>query len=268
MPRTVFAALGTAVPERVVTNDELARLMDTSDEWITQRTGIKERHWVLPGEGQADLAEKAARAALAKAGWQPGEVEAIVFASLQGELLWLSPGRADAGHHVLRIVATAGSQRAEATLAVDVTRDNTGPTWCAAPSYWMADDAGEYTPMVGWGTQLCPGETCVLGSGPRLIVFPRDAEEDEIAVDAEIVPFGQPFTGTPTLSARQRPGDLLHTNSPECAYFDLPLPGLTPGTDYAFRLRIADEWGASAFDGPASRWLGSESRFRFEPAAP
>lgn len=192
--------------------------------------------------------------------------ELPAFASLQGGLLWLSPGRADAGHHELRIVAAAGTQRAEATIAVDVMRDNTGPTWCAAPSYWMADDAGEYTPI--WGTQRCPGAECVLGAGPRLIVFPRDEEEDAIRVDVEIVPFGDPFTGIPTLSALQRTGDLHGTNSAECAYFDFPLPGLTPGTDYAFRLRIADEWGASAFDGPASSWLGSESRFRFEPAAP
>jgi hypothetical protein len=195
--------------------------------------------------------------------------ELPAFASLQGELLWLSPGRADAGHHVLRIAATAGSQRAEATFAVDVTRDNTGPTWCAAPTYWLADDAGEYTPMVGWGTQICPGEACVLGSGPRLIVFPTDAEQDEIEVDVEVVPLGQPFTGTPTLSARQRPGDLPLTDTPRCAYFDLPLPGLTPGTDYAFRLRMVDEWGALWFDAPGySGWHPYESRFRFEPAAP
>jgi 3-oxoacyl-[acyl-carrier-protein] synthase-3 len=92
MPRTVFVSLGTSVPERVVTNAELSRLMDTSDEWITQRTGIQERHWVRPGEGSTDLAERAAREALGKAGWQPGDVEAIVYASLQGDRMFPGDG--------------------------------------------------------------------------------------------------------------------------------------------------------------------------------
>jgi 3-oxoacyl-[acyl-carrier-protein] synthase-3 len=92
MPRAAFAALGTAVPDRVVTNADLSRLMETTDEWIQQRTGIKERRWVVEGEGTADLAERAARAALAKAGWEPGEVEAIVFASLQGDHMFPGDG--------------------------------------------------------------------------------------------------------------------------------------------------------------------------------
>jgi len=92
MPRAVFASLGTAVPDRVVTNADLTKLMETSDEWIQQRTGIKERRWVVEGEGIADLAEKAARAALATAGWDPREVEAIVFASLQGDHMFPGDG--------------------------------------------------------------------------------------------------------------------------------------------------------------------------------
>ena len=64
MPRTVIAALGTAVPDRVVTNEELTRLMETSDEWITQRTGIRERRVAKPEETCSTLAIKAARQAL------------------------------------------------------------------------------------------------------------------------------------------------------------------------------------------------------------
>ena len=92
MPRTVFVSLGTAVPDRVVTNAELTTLMDTTDEWIQQRTGIKERHWVRPGEGGTDLAERAARQALDRAGWKPGDVEAIVYASLQGDRMFPGDG--------------------------------------------------------------------------------------------------------------------------------------------------------------------------------
>jgi 3-oxoacyl-[acyl-carrier-protein] synthase-3 len=82
MPRTAFVALGTEVPDRVVTNGELTRHMETSDAWIQERTGIQERRWVREGTENSDLALAATRKALAKAGWQPRDVEAIVYASL------------------------------------------------------------------------------------------------------------------------------------------------------------------------------------------
>jgi 3-oxoacyl-[acyl-carrier-protein] synthase-3 len=72
---------GLAVPDRVVTNDDLSRLMDTSDEWIRARTGIRERRWVREGETGADLALAASRRALEAAGMQPGELDAIVYAT-------------------------------------------------------------------------------------------------------------------------------------------------------------------------------------------
>src|SRR5438034_867966 len=79
MPRTEFIATAFQVPERVVTNDDLAQLMDTSDEWIVQRSGIKTRYWVSEGETGASLATQAARKALAKAGMRPGELDCIVY---------------------------------------------------------------------------------------------------------------------------------------------------------------------------------------------
>src|SRR5690606_25170312 len=55
MPRTAFLGTGFHVPSRVVTNHDLAALMDTSDEWIQERTGIVQRHWVSPGETGAAM---------------------------------------------------------------------------------------------------------------------------------------------------------------------------------------------------------------------
>lgn len=81
MPRTEFIATGFAVPPRVVTNDELSKLMDTSDEWITQRSGIKTRHWVEPGYTCAELARDATQVALAEAGLRPGDLDCIIFAT-------------------------------------------------------------------------------------------------------------------------------------------------------------------------------------------
>ena len=73
---------GMSVPPRVVTNKDLEALMDTSDEWIRQRTGVVERHWVDPGTGPADLAHEAAVAALAAAEVEAEQVDYILLASL------------------------------------------------------------------------------------------------------------------------------------------------------------------------------------------
>src|SRR5688572_7317424 len=82
MPRAAISGLGFHVPERIVTNHELTQLMETSDEWIQQRTGIKERRWAADGVGASDLALEAAKKALAAAGKKPEDIEAIVYATL------------------------------------------------------------------------------------------------------------------------------------------------------------------------------------------
>ena len=81
MTRSRFLGTGFAVPDRVVTNDELSRLMDTTDEWIRTRTGISERHWVSEGETGVDLAHRATLRALEMAGLAPGDLDAIVYAT-------------------------------------------------------------------------------------------------------------------------------------------------------------------------------------------
>jgi 3-oxoacyl-[acyl-carrier-protein] synthase III len=81
MSRARFLGTGFAVPDRIVTNDQLSALMDTSDEWIRTRTGIQERRWVREGETGAGLAHQAARRALEAAGLEAGELDAIVYAT-------------------------------------------------------------------------------------------------------------------------------------------------------------------------------------------
>jgi 3-oxoacyl-[acyl-carrier-protein] synthase-3 len=94
MPHSVIASLGTYVPPRVVTNEELTRYMDTTDEWIQQRTGIRERRWVDEGVGASDLAYEATRQALDRAGWQPSDIEAIVYATLSPDHFFPGDGPA------------------------------------------------------------------------------------------------------------------------------------------------------------------------------
>jgi 3-oxoacyl-[acyl-carrier-protein] synthase-3 len=92
MPRTAIAAIGTCVPDRVVTNQELTRLMDTSDAWIRERTGIEERRWVGEETGNSDLALAATRQALDRAGWKATDIEVIVYASLSPDHMFPGDG--------------------------------------------------------------------------------------------------------------------------------------------------------------------------------
>lgn len=73
---------GRALPPRIVTNEDFAKWMDTTDEWIVQRTGIRERRFVEPGTGAAALGTEASRAAIAAAGIAPGDIDFIVFATV------------------------------------------------------------------------------------------------------------------------------------------------------------------------------------------
>jgi len=72
---------GRYLPEKVLTNADLEAMVETSDEWIRERTGIRQRHIVADGEATCDLAERAARSALEAAGREPGEVDLIVVAT-------------------------------------------------------------------------------------------------------------------------------------------------------------------------------------------
>ncbi|TFG46572.1 MAG: ketoacyl-ACP synthase III [Gemmatimonadales bacterium] len=81
MRRSAILGTGFCVPDRVVTNDDLAGLMDTSDQWIRERTGIEERRWVREGQTSVDLALPAAQQALEAAGLKPTDLDAIVFAT-------------------------------------------------------------------------------------------------------------------------------------------------------------------------------------------
>jgi len=80
--RAKIIGTGMYVPERVVTNDDLAELMDTSDEWIRQRSGVGERHYISEGEGPVDLAREASSRALAAAHLEASDIDCIVLATL------------------------------------------------------------------------------------------------------------------------------------------------------------------------------------------
>lgn len=89
-----IAGLGHYVPDNVVTNDDLSKIMDTNDEWITERTGIKERRWIDPktGDSPSKMGTKAARKAIENAGLTPDDIDFIIFATLSPDMYFPGPG--------------------------------------------------------------------------------------------------------------------------------------------------------------------------------
>ena len=81
MIRSCIIGTGSFLPERIVSNQELADSLDTSDEWIVQRTGIRQRHIAAVGDKTSDLATRAAEAALRNAGIGPGDIDMVVLAT-------------------------------------------------------------------------------------------------------------------------------------------------------------------------------------------
>ncbi|MFQ6035351.1 MAG: beta-ketoacyl-ACP synthase III [Sedimentisphaerales bacterium] len=88
--RAVIIGTGSFVPAKILTNDDLAKMVDTSDEWITSRTGIKVRHITTDNESTAFLATEAAKRALADANLEPGELELIIVATITPEMVFPS----------------------------------------------------------------------------------------------------------------------------------------------------------------------------------
>ncbi len=106
MKKTIIKGTGRYVPPRLVTNADLSRWMDTSDEWIVQRTGIEQRYWIPEegGVGASDLGLEASRIAMRRAGWEPREIDLIIFATLSPDLFF--PGSGCLLAHKLGLAAT------------------------------------------------------------------------------------------------------------------------------------------------------------------
>lgn len=94
MYTSIIAGLGHYVPDNVVTNEDLSKMMDTTDEWIIERTGIKERRWIDPktGDTPSTMGTKAARMAIENAGLIPDDIDFIIFATLSPDYYFPGPG--------------------------------------------------------------------------------------------------------------------------------------------------------------------------------
>lgn len=104
--RAKITALGTYLPPRILSNKDLEKMVDTSDEWIMERTGIRERHLVEKGMATSDLAVEAARKALAQRGLAPKDVGAIIVATVTPDMFF--PSTACLVQHKLGAAGTWG----------------------------------------------------------------------------------------------------------------------------------------------------------------
>jgi 3-oxoacyl-[acyl-carrier-protein] synthase III len=87
-PRAAISAVASYVPERILTNAELARSLDTSDEWIVTRTGIRERRIGAPGETTSTMGTEAVKRLMAKTGVGPGDIDALIVATVTPDMLF------------------------------------------------------------------------------------------------------------------------------------------------------------------------------------
>jgi 3-oxoacyl-[acyl-carrier-protein] synthase-3 len=92
MNSAIIKGMGYYVPDNVVTNEDLSKIMETTDEWITERTGIKERRWINNGESTSSMALEASKNAIADAGIEKSDIDFIVFATLSPDYYFPGPG--------------------------------------------------------------------------------------------------------------------------------------------------------------------------------
>ena len=121
-----ITGLGCRVPERVITNDELATMMDTNDEWIRERTGIRERRIAAPGEALSDLCLPACRDALEQAGLDASEIDLIIVATVTPDMAFPSTG-----------AILADQLGAPNAAAYDLSAGCTGFMYAVAQGYGM-----------------------------------------------------------------------------------------------------------------------------------
>lgn len=123
MPNAYISGTGFYVPPRVVTNDELVKryAIDTNDEWITQRTGIKERRFADEGVASSDLGAEAAKQAIERAGLKPHDLDMIIFATLSSDHCF--PG---SGVYLQRKLGLCEGPNAKFVPALDVRNQCSG----------------------------------------------------------------------------------------------------------------------------------------------
>ncbi|HZO62384.1 MAG TPA: beta-ketoacyl-ACP synthase III [Gaiellaceae bacterium] len=167
-----ITGLGTHVPERVVTNDDLAKIVDTTDEWIVTRTGIRERRYAADDEALSDVALPAARAALEQAGVGAADIDLVIVATVTPDMPFPSTAALIADH----LGATDAA-------AYDLAAGCTGFMYAIAQAFGMVESGLSRRSLVIGADVLskimdfADRSTCVLfGDGAGAVVVEPSAE--------------------------------------------------------------------------------------------
>jgi 3-oxoacyl-[acyl-carrier-protein] synthase-3 len=170
--RVSITGIGSRAPERVMTNAELAQMVDTSDEWIMERTGIRERRVAAPDEAMSDLALPASLAALEQAGVKGSDLDLIVVATVTPDMLFPSTG-----------AILADRLGAKDAAAYDLSAGCTGFVYAVVQAHAMVASGLADNALVVGGDVLSrvvdweDRSTCVLfGDGAGAVVLERVSE--------------------------------------------------------------------------------------------
>jgi 3-oxoacyl-[acyl-carrier-protein] synthase-3 len=172
---TVILGTGSYAPERVVTNEELSRTVDTSDEWIFSRSGIRERRIAAPKESTSDMGTAAARRALESAGLAASDVDLLIVATVTPDLAM--PATACLIQHKLGIPSTAACFDLNAACSGFVYALDTACAMLGSGRYRKALVIGaeKFSAIVDWKDRT----TCVLfGDGAGAVVIGTTEQPD------------------------------------------------------------------------------------------
>ena len=167
-----ITGLGSYVPDRVLTNDDLSTMMDTNDEWIRERTGIRERRIAEPAQALSDLCLPAAREALADAALEGSEIDLIIVATVTPDMAFPSTG-----------AILADQLGADSAAAYDLSAGCTGFMYAVAQGYGMLAGGLAHKALIVGGDVLSKimdwsdRSTAVLfGDGAGAVVLERVAD--------------------------------------------------------------------------------------------
>jgi 3-oxoacyl-[acyl-carrier-protein] synthase III len=212
-----ITGLGAYVPERVITNDELAQMVDTSDEWIIERTGIRERRIAADSQALSDLSMPAIRQALEQAGSDGTDVDLLIVATVTPDMMFPSTS-----------AILADQLGAKAAAAYDLSAGCTGFMYALAQAYGMVASGLSRRALVVGGDVLSrildwsDRSTVVLfGDGAGAVVLEPSEEEGFLAFELGADGSGGEFLWLPGSGSRrfEDPDRLVKMNGREVFKF-------------------------------------------------
>ena len=186
MTRAQIVGIGAYAPKRILTNQDLEKMIDTSDEWIVQRTGIHERHIADESEAASDLGLRAAQQALDRAGVEPEEIDLIVVGTTSGDMAF--PTTANVLQHQLGC-RNAGSMDVYAACAASIYSLSVGAQYIETGKYRTVLCVG--AECLSRITDYTDRGTCILLADAAGAAILRPAEGDAGIIDTDLYSDGR-----------------------------------------------------------------------------